>query len=172
MSDEPEAAVSSDVIRHCLRKYMEGIATPYGKIIEKIQIPLAAGGHHDLPVANPFAAIWYYCSISPTFSVFLHRHMKDCINDIAVWGDDVTCGNQLRPDSVTKYVSLYYTFVSLPEWFRSSEHGWLPLTFLKCDAMQFMKAKYSGLLKAVLNFMFTRTCNFTDGIDLPNGPAG
>eukprot|EP00959_Pyramimonas_sp_CCMP1952_P240684 5030365-Pyramimonas_sp.AAC.2 len=91
------------------------------------------------------------------------------MSKLALWGDETTGGNQLRPDSVGKYLSIYFCFVDLPEWFRSAEHGWFPIGVLPYSTLQNARGKYGGVLKAVFRMFFLGRRSFSSGFRVADG---
>ena len=80
---------------------------------------------------------------------FFRLHCSGQVNRVVFWGDETTGGNPLRPDSRTKFLCLYWSFLELPEWYRALDHGWMPIGYMKYDTLKHIVSGYSGVLKHV-----------------------
>eukprot|EP00959_Pyramimonas_sp_CCMP1952_P013093 276756-Pyramimonas_sp.AAC.1 len=61
--DTPLADVNA-----CVRKYVSELSTPYGPVIQTLDLPLSDGTSYSWPVANPLSLTYYLCRQSPSYA--------------------------------------------------------------------------------------------------------
>eukprot|EP00959_Pyramimonas_sp_CCMP1952_P261829 5475060-Pyramimonas_sp.AAC.1 len=76
-SEEAGPGVSGPSVVSCTQQYASKLRTPYGYLMEKLRAPLTDGTHVDWTIANPFALVWYLCSISVGFSSLMAQHLAN-----------------------------------------------------------------------------------------------
>ena len=96
--------------------------TPYGDLLQPIDMTLKSGNIAQVEVVNLCALLWYLASQPDAGNAFLIEHLgsKDICN-IAIYCDGVTPGNALRPDEGRSFEAVYWTISELPAWYRSKE---------------------------------------------------
>ena len=122
-------------------------------IIATIDLLLDGGSTLPWKICSPFALMWYLASLSFAFSCLLEKTLSNVTSNIALWGDEGTGGNPLRPDEHNKFLMLYMTFHEWPSYWRSLGEGWLPLGCISYAMLHRVKSKYSGVLRALLMYM-------------------
>lgn len=140
---------------HCrdLSNWFQDITTPFGQLFVDLDVPMCDGSTYKWRVASPYALLWHLVSVSVAFGALLEGCIDGVLSDIALWGDEVCSGNQLRPDDHNRHVLIYWTFHQLPSWWRSVDEGWFPLGSMAYTTIQDVKGKYSGLLRVVLKYV-------------------
>ena len=168
VSDEDPEDLCSNASR-TIKAHVDGINTPYGKVLQRAEIPNTDGSVLKWPFIHPCALLYHLCYVSSPFACFVAEHLHNQHGHVILWGDECTTGNQLRPDNVGKFLAIYWTMSNFPESFRSSDEGWMPLGVLEYELLQRVRGQYSGILKHVFHVMFAQMGSFTFGIRVPNG---
>jgi len=164
--DEPDA-------KYCCEALLDQ-NTPYGPLIEVIDLPLEGGECHKWSICNPFALLFVLCGLCCKFAKFL-QEIADYSSGVAsmkliYYTDEETPGNQLRPDNSRKTQCHYWTFKEFPAWFRTRCEAWMVLGYLNCDIEAEVKGCLSGVLRKTLTrFLARGSFNFIDGCLLPDG---
>ena len=91
----------------------EDVPTPFGQLVQEVSM-----GSQQVHVAHPAAVLWHFCGLSADYATML-RECNNGVHKIAVWCDDVVCGNVLRPDTSNKYVVVFWTSLSWPPYVRT-----------------------------------------------------
>ena len=73
---------------------------------------------------------------------------------IAIYEDEVAPGNVRRHDKGRRYLAIHWTFLDLPEWFRSSVHGWFTFAFVPATKLESIRGNGSQLTRLVLKAFF------------------
>ena len=111
------------------------ITTPYGLLVDTMDLPTDSQDKptHKFHFANPFALLFLLCQTHPRFAYLLHRCRPDggAPYTLALYTDEATCGNILRPDMDRETECIYWTVAQLPAWWRARKCGWLFFGFLR-----------------------------------------
>ena len=99
----------------------------YGSVVQDVMLPCKDGTEYKWSMANPFALLAYLAEVNAGFAHFMSTHLSGRTSNLICWGDETTPGNALRPDSSTKVVALYFSFIEFPDYFRHGDYGWLPI---------------------------------------------
>lgn len=169
---DDDAFVYNASISVQLREIISSTTSPYGNLIQQWRLPASNGDVVVWDVFSPFALMWVLCVRAPQFASLLYSCCHEVECKLAIWHDETTCGNKLRPDAHRKFVALYWTLVDMPEWWRSTDFGWLPVGFLSYDTLKLVSADVSGVIKQFLRECFLHRRNFADGIELPHPVHG
>ena len=78
------------------------IQTPYGAMLQHVDLSLAGGKTYKLLVISPFAFIWHLCAYNLAFARFFHLHCCGMCR-LALYSDAITPGNVLRLDSRSEW---------------------------------------------------------------------
>ena len=146
------------------------ITTPYGKLVETMHLDSVEEGpatQVPLHYANPFALVWHLCILIPRFAHFLNRCYEQAAKKLrktALYTDEATPGNQLRPDNSRQVQNIYWTFLFFPHWFRRRKHGWWPVAIMKTVHQHRVLGDLSCVVKHVLRLFFS-----PDGFNLSVG---
>ena len=184
-------------------KTLEETDTPYGTLVKTLEAPKEPdpkakpepGAEPEVVLIKyvcPFALLWLTCQECPGFlswiaafacmgmAAFRASQYWDEAKPgaqpparIAIYEDEVCPGNTHRHDKGRKYLAIYWTFLDLPEWFRSSMNGWFTFTFVTATKIEEIRGSDSQLSRLVLKAFFGGgLCDFaTTGIVLSEKPA-
>ena len=161
----------SNIAREITR-YVSGIDTQFGHVVKYIQLPLKSGGYLAWPICCPFALLDFLCERRFEFGTFLHAHIGGREANIVVWSDETTSGNQLRADMKRTFLSFYWSFCDLPDYFKNSNHSWWPVGILSHDSVKTIAGETSGIMRHILRFFFMGRHNFDVGVRLKMGGRG
>ena len=133
--------------------------TPYGKVTTCIDVPLETGGTHAMYCNDPFALLSAACAARPGFGDFLARYLPTDSGSkatLAIYADETTPGNELRPDNGRKYYAVTWTFAELPQWFTTRNHGWFKFTYLPAETLENIRGGLPSVIKALIYKFFSR----------------
>ena len=165
-------------------KALENTDTPYGCLVKTLEAPKEPDPEAEpepgaepevvlLKYVCPFALLWLTSQECPGFLQFMLKFA--CMSmaafrasqywdeakpgaqppaRIAIYEDEVTPGNNRRHDKGRKYLAIYWTFLDLPEWFRSSMNGWFTFSFITATKMENIRGRDSQLTRLVLKAFF------------------
>ena len=164
---------SRTTIRRC-RDAVVFEMTPYGPLHQKVLV-----GKYKIEIQNPFAMYWQVCKTSESFSTMMLGTLHRCGNDIAhpwsliFYTDEVTPGNQLRPENERKLQCAYWSIMEFGPAVLANEDAWMEITCVKSTTVKVMPGNMSELCAALLKVFFSKTSHNmeTTGIllELSNG---
>lgn len=141
------------------------IETPYGPLFREISV----GNGVNLPIAHPAAMLHHACSQCETFGRFLfqraqsHPSTPDQPWHIAVYSDEITMGNALKPDNRRKVQACYWTITELGPHHMSSEISWFFLTLGRSHIVSTLPGGMSEFMKLAIRSFFDPTSDFLKG---------
>jgi hypothetical protein len=124
--------------------------TPYGPLYTSITC-----NGIKVDCLNPFAFLWQAAQLDERLGAIFEQHLSGKVCRLALYCDGVKPGNVLRPDMGRSFEAVYWTFMELPDYFRSRcAFGWLPLCFVKSSTVQTLPAGMSSVAKELLKLFF------------------
>ena len=146
------------------------IHTPYGSLMQSVDLPAASGGFHKLWFASPFAFLWILCSRCNDFAKLLKAASVSLVGGLLFYTDEATCGNNLRPDNAGELQCIYWSLAQLPDWFRCRKNGWFVFSYVKTEDQKKIAGGLSGLVKGIMMYLFSQKgFNLAVGMRLPCG---
>ena len=144
---------SASTITHQLREDLEKLHTPHGYLIQTVDLPLTNGTMFKWKVCNPYALLFYLCTLSTSFGDFMVEHVGDSVCGIGLYTDETSPGNVIAPGGPPrKTQTVYWTCMRWPHWFRVRQCGWLPFGYLQHKVQKLVKGGLSGLVLQQLQF--------------------
>ena len=67
------------------------------------------------------------------------------------------------------FLSFYWSFCDLPDYFKNCDHGWWPVGILSHDSVKTIAGDASGIMRHILRFFFMGRHNFDVGVRLKMG---
>ena len=130
--------------------------------------------------ADPFALLDILCTVSASFARFLGRCIGEAQPDgprIVLYCDDVRPGDVHRPGHNRLFCSVYWTLTCFPDWYRTSDVGWLSLCYYKRgDIDDALPGGVSAFTAEMLKAFYPcgdLAWNFeSTGVRLPDGRGG
>jgi len=105
--------------------------TPYGTLIQDMEVPCVGTPPLTLAYINPFALLYYCSTISREFYDFMCQSIPEGWGRISVYADEVSPSDGLKFEQNRQYNCMYWTFLEWPPWFISRmDIGWLPFAYL------------------------------------------
>ncbi len=89
-------------VQDALSRYVSSVATPNGFLISHLDLPTVDGSEFRWPICNVFALLYFLASNYSNFGDFLQAHCANKTCHWAIWCDETTSGNKLRPDNRRK----------------------------------------------------------------------
>ena len=106
--------------------------TPFGPILQDIDVINKSDERVKLPIAHPFAMLWMAVTLSGAFAMFLqsrldvHPSSPDEPWRLVLYSDEVTPGNPLSINT-RRFQKLYYPFLEFAPAALSKEESWFCL---------------------------------------------
>lgn len=100
--------------------------TPYGKLHQTINVPLANGeGTMPVEVQNPFSMLHYVCNTCPWYASAIDNALASIRPlTLVLYTDEILPGNQLGYKSARKMWGFYWTILELGSDAVSDEATW------------------------------------------------
>ena len=165
--NDPELGKSNE--RHRLREAVEYHAkamTPYGSVVQKIEVPLINGKSMTWEIIHPFAFLYYLTSVCQGFAIMMNSCLQQARGKftLVMYGDEITPGNPMRVDKGRQLPCFYYTFIQWPTWLLHRKDGWMAFGSIRTRFMKQILGGHSALMKLILKIMFVDGgANFTNG---------
>jgi hypothetical protein len=151
--------------------------TPYGKPTHTIDLPLIGGSCFAWHICNPFAMLWWFCRVSPSFSELVSRvHGRLPSTPQRPWNmvlyqDEVTPGNLLRVDNTRKVMVWYFSFAELGLDVLFKESAWFVLAIISTKVASQVIGGFGAVFKALVGQFFRSDFNLSSGgVTLPCMP--
>ena len=130
-------------------------ASVYGAMLLRYQLTLTDGEVYEWEYINPFSLLHGYTRRRPSLGDVLLALMeeRDSLRIVA-YMDEATPGNMLRPDAGRSLACFYWTFMELPSWFRSRQHGWFFFGLFPLALAHRVEGGYSYLFSLMLKAFF------------------
>ena len=113
-------------INNVEHQFLYDIQSPYGPVIQTLELPARRGGDPiRVQYCDPRSFIWTLMLVSPAYAGLLATSCPDGVGRTLIYMDDVRPGNIQRPENARLYYSYYLLLIDLPDWWLSSELGWL-----------------------------------------------
>ena len=145
--------------------------TPYGKVVQRVAIPMTTGPPLAWEFINPFAFIWYLSTICCEFSEMMANAARNAGHKLRflLYGDELTPGNPLRVDGGRQSFCFYYSFLDWPPWILHRKDGWLALGALRTSIIHRIDGGVSHLITIIMKTLFVDgPVNFADGFSFMN----
>ena len=161
-------------VEACLR-----MPTPYGELLQTVQLPTDDGAGFEWTVVHPAALLNAFCELAPAFSHALHERLRLYPSTrerpwrIIWYTDEATCGNLLRQDPTRKTWCIYWSFQELGFELLSREHNWFIGAVIRQKNVENISGGMSCVFKHHMKTFFGDD-GFdmsTNGITIP-GPRG
>ena len=162
---EDDEGLSNNTMKNLISKQLhavDSIRTPYGTLIEDMEIPCEGQPPLRLEYINPFALLYYCSTLSKEFYDFMCQTIPEGGGEISVYADEVSPSDGLKFEQNRQYNCIYWTFLSFPPWFLSRmEIGWLPFAYLPCNVVKEGATNWAKVMRRIMNVFFS-----TDGWNL------
>ena len=124
--------------------------TRYGDVRKQFEID-AEDGPQVVRYVCPHAWLVYLCESSPRFGAFLLQHVGlGSPGSICIYSDEVTPGNNLRPDRGRQFLAIYWAILPAPDWFRHGPAWWQTFAYLPCTVLKKITGGLSALYVKIL----------------------
>ena len=136
--------------------------TRYGKLIITLTLPGTNGRDVTIPVQNPFAMLWaaaqckYFARLLATTA---ERNPPSPTKpwSVCIYSDEITPGNQLKPDNQRKLQGVYWTFLEFGPAALAKEDNWLVVTTSQSVNVKLIQGGMSAVIGAILKMFFSST---------------
>jgi hypothetical protein len=149
--------------------------TPFGPILQFVDVVAKDDSIKQIPVANPFAALWTAATTCDPFRVFLRNKLLQKPPTfeepwrLVLYSDEVTPGNPLGTNNKRKFHAIYWSFLELGASALSREESWFCTLSEYSTVINSIHAGLSQAFSAIIKLFFSSDgFNFeTVGINLP-----
>ena len=150
--------------------------TPYGTVVQTIQLDTDEGEPISWEYCNPFALLYHLTSICHVFGDLVAQlHTPGTPMRIVIYADECEPGNPLRTDPGRLLQCIYFCFVEWPPWLLARSGAWLNLGFIRSILCKRVRAGLSGLMAIMPRMFFSRDTvpSFPNGviINTSRGPV-
>ena len=146
-----------------------GIDTPYGKIIQDLELDLKSGKTLKWPAAHPGALLTYLCTYAAPFM----EHIADSIKRIGsspskpwrinFYADEAAAGALLKLDLKRKSWMIYWSFLEFGPEFLAHESNWFTLGLLRVTFTYQVVSGISYVVTRILEeWFFSEFANITE----------
>ena len=131
-------------------------STPYGRLLQTIELDGKLCGKVMLRFVHPFAFLWHAFSACPPFhSLITERmHVHPCTMDVPwnliLYSDEVTPSNVLARDVTRKIQAVYFSFKELGYSALAREDAWFCLTVNRSSVVKRIQGGMSAILFCAL----------------------
>ena len=130
--------------------------SPYGPVIQALQLPRIRGGDFSWSCCHPGAMLTLVCNHCVAFETMLRRLLIEKPSSpttpwhVIFYGDECTVGDLLRVDHTREAWNFYWAFEEMPQEILAHENNWLLLGVMRTRIAQSLQ----GNVSAVLNMCF------------------
>ena len=141
--------------------------TPYGPLVQSIELRGKSGAMVSIPVQHPWAMLHVVAKACPNFAGLLASTAAATPSSpsspwgLCVYSDEVSPGNQLRHDNRRKMQVVYYGFLAFGAAALSCEDAWLVATTVRSSVVQSIDGGMSAVIGGILKLFFA-----ADGHDM------
>ena len=133
--------------------------TPYGTVIQGFKLT----ADYVMQYVHPCAYLYYLSSICDHFAHFIND-LLDKLGpkplSIIVYGDEMTPGNPLRPDTGREAWQWSFSILEFPNHVLHSHAGWIHITTLRTTVVNTMITGHVPMLaKSILHILFVQQNN-------------
>ena len=127
---------------------------PYGDVRKQFQID-TEDGPMVVRYVCPHAWLYHLCETSPRFGDFLLQHVGlGSPGSICIYSDEVTPGNNLRPDRARQFLAIYWAILPAPDWFRHGPGWWQTFAYFPCVKLKKIPGGLSALYVKILEIFW------------------
>jgi hypothetical protein len=134
--------------------------TPYGPIIQKVELVLKSGGHSDMFIAHPLASLWSVVDTCSKFKDFFkerlvkHPPSPEKPWSLIIYSDEVTPGNPLATLNKRKFHAVYWSFLEFGVNALCREETWFCITTALSIDVNGVSAGLSQVFSAIIKTFF------------------
>ena len=157
--------------------------TPYGSILQDITVVDKTDTKQTIPIADPFASLWYFVKECSKHNTGFNRILKQKLLEqpptidkpwsIIMYSDEVTPGNVLAVMNNRKFHAIYWSFMELGSAALAREDAWFTILLEFSTWVNLLHASLSQVFaQCIKQFFQPNGFNFaTSGIllEFPDG---
>ena len=135
-------------------------ATPFGPIVQPMEVLSKTDATKQIPVANPFALLWTVVSECKPFAEFFKSKLLQTPPSIEepwriiLYSDEVTPGNPLSTNNKRKFQAVYWSFLELGPGALSREESWFTIMTEYSNVINELHAGLSQAFSEILKLFF------------------
>ena len=134
---------------------VDSIQTPYGTLIQEMDVPCNGLPPLKMQYINPFALLYYCSTISLDFYNFMCQTIPEGGGRFVLYADEVSPSDGLKFEQNRQYNCIYWTFLDWPSWFISRmDIGWLPFGYLPCTAVKDGLTNWAKVMGRIMRVFF------------------
>ena len=137
--------------------------TPYGPLIQQVDVGLTEGMAKPIQIVHPLAYLWLLFDQCKAWrDLLVKRHQENPSSAEQPWGlvlytDEVTPGNVLTPDLTRKCQAVYLSFLNFGSAALSREDAWLCVLVHRSSEVRKILGGMAQVVGALLRLMFPLT---------------
>ena len=136
--------------------------TPYGTVVQRTKLDV----DYVLPYVHPCAVLYYLTSISTDFARFIDSLLDNQGTkplNVVVYGDEMTPGNPLRPDTGRGSWQWSFSIVEFPNHVLHNHEGWIHITTLRSSVLKNLRGGVPMMANKIMLLLFGQTDNLASG---------
>lgn len=154
----PDASSASSIRR--ARTAVATWSTPYGPVLQSVDLILDDGTIFKLPYQHPMAAIHHAIETSPAFaSMVLYAYRKQPCGILQPWrlifyADEIVPGNQMKRDNKRKAWGIYVSIAEFGMEILCNEQAWFVMSILRSETVGKVSGGVSHVFKVCMQPLF------------------
>ena len=155
---EDDEGLSTSAMANLISKQLhayDSIQTPYGTLVQEMEVPCEDLPPLTLAYINPFALLYYCSTLSREFYDFMCQTIPEGGGQISLYADEVSPCDGLKFDQNRQYNCIYWAFLDWPSWCISRmDIGWLPFAYLPCSVVKDGLTTWAKVMQAIMRVFF------------------
>ena len=167
----PIGACSRQTIKRAREEKVDA-STPFGKVVQQLEVDTVQGGAMQIPYAHPWALLHHALNSSQEFEAFvLKKMLQHDSSETSKWGiifysDEITPGNVLRHDNKRRVQGCYWSLRQYGWENMCCEALWFPLFTVRSRIVKRIKGDFGALVSAAMKSFFKDPHDGSKGITI------
>ena len=170
-SGEIPLHTSKSTVKRRREDAISQVETPYGPIIETLELDTVDGGQIRVPMCNPAAWMYHTSRTCPRMMRLLNQASQTVNNinrpwRIILYCDEISPGNQLKVHNRRKLQSVYFSVQEYGGFELTQEHAWSVLTCIRTDLVNKLQDGMSQFFRHCVKAFLKTSGNMSTGISV------
>ena len=106
------------------------VNTPYGDLVQDINVNTVVGGRRTMRIAHPIALLWAAFTLCPSFTTLMEERLAATPStfenpwDLVLYSDEICPGDPLSADNRRKVQVIYFSFLQFGQNILCREDAW------------------------------------------------
>lgn len=164
----PDATSRSAIKR--AREEAVDLQTPVGSMFGSVRLRCRDDTELELRALNPVAWLYHIASVCDGWASWMDFQLQANAPtrarpwELVLYSDEVTPGNQLKPDNRRKYHAIYFTFKCLGMSCLTDEVAWWTLAVIRSHLLMKVDGGLSALMRCLLETFYKAPHDLSQGV--------